>query len=117
MINKKLKAALHHGIRPILCVGENLQQKELGVSKEILKVQIMEAIQGIENINQIDIAYEPIRAIGTGQTASPEYIQDIHAFIRALINNQESRIIYGGSVNAENAESILAQPAVNGFLI
>ena len=116
-INKKLKSALHHGIRPILCIGENLQQKELGVSKEILKIQILEAIQWIENVNHIDIAYEPIRAIGTGQTASPEYVQDIHSFIRELIGNQESRIIYGGSVNAENAESLLTQPAVNGFLI
>lgn len=117
MINQKLKAALHHGLRPILCIGENLEQKELGTSKEVLKIQLREALQGIDEVEKIDIAYEPIRAIGTGKSATPEDVQEIHEYIRSVIGNDTSRIIYGGSVNDANAENLIAQPAVNGFLI
>lgn len=117
MINQKLKAALHHGLRPILCIGENLEQKELGTSKEVLKIQLREALQGIDETEKIDIAYEPIRAIGSWKSATPEDVQEIHEYIRSVIENEKSRIIYGGSVNDVNAESLISQPAVNGFLI
>ena len=117
MINKKLKSALQHGIRPILCIGENLEQKELGISKETLKIQLREALQGIDTLDQIDVAYEPVRAIGTGKSATPEEVQDIHEYIRSVLGNEKSRIIYGGSVNDTNADILIAQPAVNGFLI
>lgn len=117
LINQKLKSALAHGIRPILCIGENLEQKDLGISKETLKIQLREALQWIDAFDQIDVAYEPVRAIGTGKSATPEEVQDIHEYIRSIIGNEKSRIIYWGSVNDANAESLISQPAVNGFLI
>jgi len=117
MINKKIKAALQHGIRPILCIGEHLHEKELWLSKEVLKIQLLESLQGIDDIGLVDIAYEPVRAIWTGKSATPEEVQDIHSYIRSLIATDESRIIYGGSVNTTNAVSLIAQPAVNGFLV
>jgi len=74
-------------------------------------------LQGIDDIGLVDIAYEPVRAIWTGKSATPEEVQDIHSYIRSLIATDESRIIYGGSVNTTNAVSLIAQPAVNGFLV
>jgi len=117
MINQKLKSALNHWIKPILCIWENLEQKELGISKEILKIQLREALQWIDAIDQIDIAYEPIRAIGTGKSATPEEVQEIHEYIRSIIWNDQSRIIYWWSVNDTNAEDLISQPAINWFLI
>ena len=104
-------------MRPILCIGENDQEKNLGISKEVLKIQLRKAMETIDQIEKIDIAYEPLRAIGTGKTPTPEEIQDIHTYIRSIIGNESSRIIYGGSVNDNNAEIIIKQSAVNGFLI
>ena len=117
IINKKIISALHHGLRPILCIGENDQEKSLGISKDVLKIQLRKALETIDQIEKIDIAYEPLRAIGTGKTPTPEEIQDIHTYIRSIIGNESSRIIYGGSVNDSNAETIIKQSAVNGFLI
>jgi len=117
IINKKLKSALSHGLRPILCVGENEHERELGTSKESLNIQLRKALEGIEHPENIDIAYEPLRAIGTGKTPTPEEIQNVHTYIRSIIANDQSRIIYGWSVNESNAESIISQPAVNGFLV
>ncbi len=115
-INKKLQSAIKHGIRPILCVGESSEEKDLWLSKENITIQLRKALKGIDS-NLVDIAYEPIWAIGTGQTPTPEEINEMHHHIRQTINNNESRIIYGGSVNDTNAESIITQAEVNGFLI
>ncbi|MDD2515621.1 MAG: triose-phosphate isomerase [Candidatus Gracilibacteria bacterium] len=117
IINKKVIAAIEHSIKPILCIGETLKQKELGLSKEILKIQLIEGLDGVEDWNKVDIAYEPVWAIGTGLSATPKYIGEIHSFIRSVIGDNESRIIYGGSVKEENAEKIIKVPNVNGFLI
>lgn len=117
LINKKVISALEHNIRPILCIGENLEQKDKQLTKEILKIQLIEGLWGIEDKAKVDIAYEPVWAIWTGKVATSEYISDIHSFIREIIWNDESRIIYGWSVKAENSEELIKIDNVDWFLI
>jgi len=124
LVNKKLKTALAHNIRPILCIGENLAQKEEGLTKDILRVQLEKGLAGIEDTTGIDIAYEPVWAIGTGKTASPEQAQEVHAFIRSLIKDLYSEqaagkmvIQYGGSVKPENAAELLSKNDIDGALV
>ncbi len=116
-INRKIKSALAHNIRPILCIGENLTEKEAGLTKEILHGQLTRGLNGIEKTTGIDIAYEPVWAIGTGKSATPEYVEEIHIFIRELLGQSESRIIYGGSVSETSAHELIGKREVNGFLI
>ncbi|MDD3646267.1 MAG: triose-phosphate isomerase [Candidatus Gracilibacteria bacterium] len=116
-INKKVKAAISHRIRPILCIGESLEQKNKGLTKEVLKIQLIEGLWGVEDVSKVDIAYEPVWAIGTGETATPEYIEEIHDYIRELVGNDESRIIYGGSVKPDNSKQLISIKNVNGFLV
>ena len=124
MINKKIKSALEEGIRPILCVGETLEQKDAGQTKDIVKQQLLEATQDIDT-NLIDVAYEPVWAISPGRILSKdeiriptkEEIADIHGFIRELLHNTTSRILFGGSSNDENAPELIQLPEVNGFLV
>lgn len=117
MVNKKVKTALAHNIRPILCIGENLAQKEEGQTKDILRVQLEKGLAGIEDTTSIDIAYEPVWAIGTGKSATPEYVEEVHLFIRELLGQSKSRIIYGGSVTETTAHELISKKEVNGFLI
>lgn len=117
MINKKVLAAIEHNIRPILCIWETLRQKELGISKEVLKIQILEWLAWVDDWCQVDIAYEPVWAIWTWLSATPEYVWEIHEFIRQVVGNCDSRIIYGWSVKEENAEELIQTKDVNGFLI
>ena len=117
IINKKIMSALKNWIRPILCIWETLEQKELQLSKEVLKIQIFEWLKWIEDWWQIDVAYEPVWAIWTWKTATLEYIQDIHWFIKELIWNEKTRIIYGWSVKEENSKELISIPNVNWFLI
>lgn len=117
LVNKKVLSAIWHGIRPILCIWETIDQKNKGIAKEVLKIQLLEWLYNVWDISQVDIAYEPVRAIGTGETAAPEYIEEIHNFIRSIIWENNSRIIYGWSVKAENAKSLINIKNVNGFLI
>lgn len=116
-INKKIKAAIANGIRPVLCVGEDLKTKNLWLTKEAIKIQLIEWLEGIENLEMIDIAYEPVWAIGTGQSATPEYAADVHDFIRTFFQNDKTRIIYGGSVNETNAREYMSKPNINGLLV
>lgn len=117
LINKKLIAALANNIRPIFCIGETIEQKQAGISIEVLKSQFDKWLKDITAWERIDIAYEPVWAIGTWLTATPDYIWEIHNFIRDYIKNNESRIIYGWSVKETNALELISVPNVDGFLI
>jgi triosephosphate isomerase len=119
----KAKAALAHGITPIVCVGETLAQREAGETEQVVKRQLAAVIHTNGHcISEIVVAYEPVWAIGTGKTATPEQAQQVHAVLRAQLNAatpQADRvaILYGGSMNAGNAASLLAQPDIDGGLI
>lgn len=124
-VAKKFAAALNHGIKPILCIGESLQQREQDITMQVLKEQCQAVIDevGIEAFANACIAYEPIWAIGTGLTATPEQAQQVHSELRQWLAAQNEavasklQILYGGSMNAANAEQLLAQPDIDGGLI
>jgi triosephosphate isomerase len=122
----KLPAALAAGLHPILCVGESESERAAGDTERKLRQQVRDDLAGLpdEQLPEVAIAYEPIWAIGTGQTATPEQAQDAIAFIRALIADrvgpeagERVRILYGGSVNPDNAAQLLALPDVDGALV
>lgn len=125
MIAAKFKAAQEAGLIPILCIGETQQERESGQTEAILKTQLESVINvvGIDAFKQAVIAYEPVWAIGTGLTATPEQAQAAHAFIRQLIKQNKVdiaetiRILYGGSMKADNAANLLAMPDIDGGLI
>jgi len=126
IISKKIDLAFKHGIIPIYCCGEVLEEREKEIHFEIVRKQVSEALfhLGKESMQQVVIAYEPVWAIGTGITASPAQAQEMHAFIRGLILEKfgksisdEISILYGGSCNAKNATELFANPDVDGGLI
>lgn len=125
LVAKKFKAAHDAKLIPILCVGETQAERESGATERVVKEQIESVIQlvGIDAFRHAVIAYEPVWAIGTGLTATPEQAEEVHAFIRRLIakNNVDIgsaiRILYGGSMKPENAPSLLAMPDIDGGLI
>lgn len=125
-VNKKIKAALENGLKPIVCVGETLQQREENITLRVVGKQIRGAFEGIkaEDMAHIIVAYEPIWAIGTGKTATPDQAQEVHAEIRKMVAElfdaatAEALIIqYGGSVKPENAQSLLSQDDIDGALV
>ncbi|NCB41271.1 MAG: triose-phosphate isomerase [Clostridia bacterium] len=125
-VNRKLKAALDSGIRPICCVGESLKTREEGRALAFVKQQIVNALDGLTSLEmrQITIAYEPIWAIGTGRTATPEQANEMCAFIRAAIQNlygenvsEETIIQYGGSVKPANASELMCMGDIDGALV
>lgn len=124
-IAKKFAVTKKHGIKPILCVGEKLKDREKGITKEIVASQL-DAIIELEGVNAFKdavIAYEPVWAIGTGMTATSEQAQEVHAFIRAKLADinlemaEKVQILYGGSVNDNNAEELFSMSDVDGGLI
>ena len=123
LVADKAKAALAAGITPIVCIGETLAEREAGHTEEVVKRQLAAVIHTNGHcISEIVLAYEPVWAIGTGKTASPEEAQAVHAVLRAQLKaatDQSARIkiLYGGSMNAANAPSLLAQPDIDGGLI
>ena len=126
IINKKIHAALAAGLRPILCVGEDLAQRQLGVTLEFITYQLKAALAGVspEAMRRVVIAYEPIWAIGTGNTATPEQAGEVCAAIRGVLRKlygariaRSTTIQYGGSMNETNAEALLHQEDVDGGLI
>ena len=123
LVADKAKAALAAGITPIVCVGETLPEREAGRTEEVVKRQLAAVIHTNGHcISEIVVAYEPVWAIGTGKTASPEQAQTVHAVLRAQLKaatDQSARvkILYGGSMNAANAASLLGQPDIDGGLI
>ena len=125
-INAKVLAALDAGLIPILCCGESLEQRESGITAEWIAMQIKLALAGVseDKIRKVVIAYEPIWAIGTGRTATPEQAQEvcesIRTVVRKLYSSKNARaisILYGGSMNEKNAYELLAQPDIDGGLI
>jgi len=112
-INKKIKAALKNKLKPIVCVGENLRQRENDETETIVKNQLEACLKGID-VKKIIIAYEPIWAIGTGKTATPEQAEKVHKFIKGKYN---TKVIYGGSMKPENAKELLSMPDIDGGLV
>ena len=123
LVADKAKAALAAGITPIVCVGETLAEREAGHTEEVVKRQLAAVIHTNGHcISEIVVAYEPVWAIGTGKTASPEEAQAVHAVLRAQLKAATDKaarvkILYGGSMNAANAATLLAQPDIDGGLI
>ncbi len=121
----KFAAARKYGLTPILCVGELLEEREAGITEEVVSRQLdaVIALEGIAALSDAVIAYEPVWAIGTGKTASPEQAQEVHAFIRAKIAKRDTavaekvQILYGGSVNGGNADELFAMEDIDGGLI
>jgi len=122
-VNKKIKKALGFGITPIVCVGETLEEREKGKTEDVVKKEIIGALQEQTDKEKIIFAYEPIWAIGTGKTAQPEDANKIHNLIRNIIKTDFGmdetvvRVLYGGSVNPSNAEALMSQPDIDGSLV
>ena len=126
VINKKLKTAFANGLKPIFCIGETLEERESGVTEKVVEEQVRKGLDGISESDfaNIIIAYEPVWAIGTGKTATPEQAQAVHKFIRGLAkdlysdNSADKLVIqYGGSVKPNNAKELLSQPDIDGALV
>ena len=125
-VNKKTKAALAAELRPIVCIGETLPERESDKWKDVLETQLKGGLEGFteEDLASIVFAYEPVWAIGTGKTASPAQAEEAHQFIRGVLAKRftpaaadKVRIQYGGSVKAENAKELLSQPNIDGALV
>jgi triosephosphate isomerase len=125
LVAEKFEGALASGLVPIFCVGETLEQREQGVTEAVVGAQVDAVIErgGVEMLGKGVIAYEPVWAIGTGKTATPEQAQEVHAFIRARIAEKSSevadgiRILYGGSMKPGNAAELISKPDIDGGLI
>lgn len=125
-INKKVAAALEHGLKPILCVGETLEQRETGVTFDVIITQLKGCLAGMEgrNLDDLIIAYEPVWAIGTGKTATSKDANEVIGFIRKqlreILGNEvadKTRILYGGSVKSSNTKELMDMPEIDGALV
>jgi len=125
-VNKRLRAALKHGLIPIVCVGENLSQRESNKTFDVIKDHCEGSLANLtlDEISRVVLAYEPVWAIGTGKTATPDQAQEVHAYIRQLLGRlfnedvaRTVRIQYGGSVTPENAATLMAKPDIDGALV
>jgi len=126
MVNRKCQAGLTADLNVILCVGESLEQREQGTAERVVSGQLSGGLAGLtaSDLNRIIVAYEPVWAIGTGRTASPEQAQEMHAFIRRVFAERHSdqaaselRILYGGSVKPDNIAGLMAQADIDGALV
>ena len=126
VINKKVLASLERGLKVIFCVGELLEDRKSGRTEGVLEAQLTRGLQSVtlEQMERVVIAYEPVWAIGTGVTASPEQAEETHAFIRKWLSGRfgqpvadATRIQYGGSVKGDNAKELLAKPNIDGALV
>ncbi|HEX8311317.1 MAG TPA: triose-phosphate isomerase [Chthoniobacteraceae bacterium] len=126
IVNKKTRAALEATLKPIVCIGETLEERDGGRVEQVLETQLKGSLAGLEakELSEIVIAYEPVWAIGTGRTASPEQAQEAHAFIRKTLaalsdsaTADKIRIQYGGSVKPANTTELMAQPDIDGALV
>lgn len=125
-INRKVKRALHSSLQPIVCVGETFEEREAGKTEEVIKKQLVECLEGISNEMAVSliIAYEPVWAIGSGKAATPTIAEEVHGYIRELLGSLFGEdvavkipILYGGSVNPENAKEFLNEENIDGLLI
>lgn len=126
LVRRKLVTALASELRPILCVGETLEERQAGQEKAVLEGQLRGALEGLtpDQISEVIVAYEPVWAIGTGLTATPERAQEAHLFIRDYLGKlagtslaNKARILYGGSVTPANAKELMSQPDIDGALV
>jgi len=124
IVNKKIQAALKVGLKPILCVGERLEENEAGRTEEVVAEQLRSALASVDYLNGLIIAYEPVWAIGTGKAATGKQANETIGFIRRTISEkygkeiaQDLRILYGGSVTADNAAEFINQPEIDGALV
>lgn len=126
MVNKKLQAALKFNLTPLICVGEKLEERKKGRAKEVVETQIRESLLGIEawEGKKVIVAYEPVWAIGTGETATPEQAEEMHSYIREILEEiwgasvaNLIRIQYGGSVKPENIKELMAKKNIDGALV
>src|SRR5246127_1985960 len=126
IVNRKVRAAIEATLRPIVCVGETLEQRDRGSVEKILSLQLHGSLAGVssKDLHETVIAYEPVWAIGTGLNATPEQAQEAHAFIRKTLTKLSDattadrvRIQYGGSVKPENASALMSQPDIDGTLV
>jgi len=126
IVNDKVRAALNSNLHPIVCVGETLEQRESGATESLIEAQLRGSLRDLSDheLQSLIIAYEPVWAIGTGRTATPDQAQEVHAFIRGVIRNMASsaiadavRLQYGGSVKPGNASELFSQPDIDGGLI
>ena len=126
LINKKIFLACENALNVIFCIGESVGERNEDKTNDVIERQLIDGLEGIEEeqLNCLSIAYEPIWAIGTGHTASPNQVQDVHGFIRSLCEksfgknlSRSTRIIYGGSVDSKTSSILMAQPDVDGLLV
>jgi len=123
LVAAKVAAAVEAGLRPIVCVGETLKQREAGEAQGVVNAQLQGALRGQASLESLAIAYEPVWAIGTGVTATPEQAQDMHAFIRGCLHDIDgvdavaTRVLYGGSVKPDNAARLFVQQDIDGALV
>jgi triosephosphate isomerase len=123
-VNLKVKKALDAGLTPIMCVGETNEEREKGVTQDVVGRQVKNGLHGMEKIADIVIAYEPVWAIGTGKVATPAQAQETHHFIRGILKDlygtgaaKETRILYGGSVTKDNISDLIAMDDIDGALV
>ena len=124
IVAKKLKNVLRNDLKPIVCIGESLEEREAGIHKDVIRRQLDYILETASDLTEIVIAYEPVWAIGTGKTAAPEQAEEMHKYIRELIKNSAGEnisesilILYGGSVSLPNAKELLSSPNIDGALI
>lgn len=126
LINKKIIRALKNNLKPIFCVGELLEEREKNITEQVIKSQVLKGLENfsVGGLKNLIIAYEPVWAIGTGKTATPQQAEEVHHFIRKLIENHFSeefaenlRILYGGSVKPDNSNNLLSQKNIDGALV
>jgi triosephosphate isomerase len=126
MVNRKLKSALAAGLTPIVCVGELLEERNMGVTREVIERQITKGFDGLspDDWSRLVVAYEPVWAIGTGKTATPRQASEVHHYVRKLAGQKASpavaenlRILYGGSVTPENVKELMAEEDIDGALV
>ena len=126
MLNDKIRCAIKNNLKPIFCVGELLEEREKNITEQVIESQVLKGLENfaVEDIKDMIIAYEPVWAIGTGKTASPQQAEKVHRFIRNLIGKNFSqefaknlRILYGGSVKPDNSKELLSQENIDGALV
>jgi len=123
LISAKLEAAIEADLQPILCVGETREEREAGEAEAVVARQLLGALEGHAALSDLVVAYEPVWAIGTGLTATPEQAQEMHAFIREqletvkAVDARSTRLLYGGSVKPGNAADLFSQPDIDGALV